>query len=87
MQQWTNWERVFSTRSAQHLHDATKEWLLGEKFSVRFVPRCYKQDKSGVRLVVRQSPVSEDVNTKVEGSTALKPLPDNDWGTYIRQKT
>jgi hypothetical protein len=29
--------------------------------------------------VIRQSLTSKDVNTEVEGSLALKPLPDNDW--------
>jgi hypothetical protein len=36
------------------------------------VPRYYKQDKSSVYLVVRQSPASKDVNTEVEGATALE---------------
>jgi hypothetical protein len=30
-------------------------------------------------VIVRQLPASKDVNTDVEGSTALKPLPDSDW--------
>jgi hypothetical protein len=63
----------------RQLRDATIEELLGEMFFVQPVPRCYKQVKSRVSLVVRQSPVSKDVNTEVERSTALrKPLPDND---------
>jgi hypothetical protein len=41
------------------------EELLVEVFSVRRVPRCYKQDKSSVELVVRQSPASEDVKRKL----------------------
>jgi hypothetical protein len=38
---------------------------------VRSVPRCYKQDKSRVYLVVRQSPASKGVNTEAEEATAL----------------
>jgi hypothetical protein len=45
MHQWYNWEAVFSTWSMLQLHEATVEEQLGEVFSVRFVPRCYKQDK------------------------------------------
>jgi hypothetical protein len=41
---------VFSTRTVRQLRDATIE-LLGEVFSMRFVPRCYKHDKSKVQLV------------------------------------
>jgi hypothetical protein len=33
------------------------------------VPRCYKQDKSRLQLVVRQN-----VNTEVEGFAALKAV-------------
>jgi hypothetical protein len=32
------------------------------------------QEKSRVYLVVRQSPASTDVNTEVEGSTALEAI-------------
>jgi hypothetical protein len=62
-----NWEAVFSTRSVPQLRVVTIE----ELFSVRSVPRCYKQDKSGVQLVVSQSPASKDVNTEAEEATAL----------------
>jgi hypothetical protein len=73
----------------RQLLDATVE-LLEAVFSVRSVPRCYKQDKSRVNQlesvrrvggwcemavsmgVVRQSPPGKDVNTEVEGSTALE---------------
>jgi hypothetical protein len=41
---------------------------------MRSVPRCYKQDKSRVKLVVRQPLVSKDVNTEVEGTTTLKAV-------------
>jgi hypothetical protein len=50
----------------RQLRDATKEELLEEVFSVRFMPRCYKQDKSRVYLVGRQSPASKGVNIKAE---------------------
>jgi hypothetical protein len=30
---------------------------------------CYKEDKSGVQLVVKQSPASKDVNTALEAVT------------------
>jgi hypothetical protein len=38
------------------------------------MPMCFKQDKSRVYLVVRQSPASKDMNTEVEGSTALEAV-------------
>jgi hypothetical protein len=41
---------------------------------VRSVPRCYKQDKSRVSLVVRQSPASKDVNTEAEETTVLETI-------------
>jgi hypothetical protein len=47
MHQWTNWEEMFSTRSVRQLRDATIE-LLEAVFSMRYVPRCHKQDKSTV---------------------------------------
>jgi hypothetical protein len=34
MQQWSNWEAVFSMRSVQYLHDTAIEELLEEVFSV-----------------------------------------------------
>jgi hypothetical protein len=58
----------------RQLRDVTIEELLGEVFSARSVPGCYKQDKSSVVLVVRESPTSKDVNTEVEGSTALESV-------------
>jgi hypothetical protein len=42
------WEVVFSTRSVQQLCEVKIEELMGEVFSVRSVPRCYKQDKSKI---------------------------------------
>jgi hypothetical protein len=48
-------------RSVRQLYDKTTEELMREAFSVRSMPRCYKQDKSRVWLVVRQSPTSEDI--------------------------
>jgi hypothetical protein len=41
MQQWSNWEAVFSMQSMQYLHDATIEELLEEVFSVWPVPSFY----------------------------------------------
>jgi hypothetical protein len=76
MHQWTNWDAIFSTRSVRQLRNATE--LLEAVFSMRPVQRCYKQGKSRIKIVVRQSPASKDVNTEVEESTAL-PLPGNDW--------
>jgi hypothetical protein len=58
----------------RQLREATIEELLGEMFSVRSVPMCYKQDTSRVYLVVRQSPASNDMNTEVEGCTALEAV-------------
>jgi hypothetical protein len=54
--------------------DATIEELLGDVFSVRSVPRSYKEANFRVYLVVRQSPASKDLNAEVERSTELKPL-------------
>jgi hypothetical protein len=65
---------VFSTRSVRKLRDATIDELLGEALSVPSLPRCYKQDKSRVWSVVRESPVSKGVNTEAEGSTALEAV-------------
>jgi hypothetical protein len=42
-----NWEAVFSTRSVRRLRAAKIE-LLETVFSIRYMPRCYKQDKSRV---------------------------------------
>jgi hypothetical protein len=58
----------------QQLCDVTIE----ELFSARSVPRCYKEGKSTVYLLLRQSPASKAVNTKTEGSTALEAVTDND---------
>jgi hypothetical protein len=71
MHQRTNWEAVFYMRSVRQLRDATIEEMLEVVFSMRYVPRCYKQDKSRFQSVVRQSPGSKDVNTEVEGSAGL----------------
>jgi hypothetical protein len=65
---------VFSTLSVRQLGDATVEELLEAVFSMRSVPRCYKQDKSTVWSVLRHSPVSKDVNTEVEEATALEAV-------------
>jgi hypothetical protein len=39
---------VFSNRSVRQLRDATIEELLEAVFSMRSVPRCYKQTVNGV---------------------------------------
>jgi hypothetical protein len=72
--QWSNWEAVFSTRSVRKLRDARLEDLLGEAFSMRSVPKCYKQDKSRIQLVVRQSPASKGVKMELEESTAFEAV-------------
>jgi hypothetical protein len=38
------------------------------------VSRRYKKDKSRILLVVRESPGSNDVNTEIDGSTALEAV-------------
>jgi hypothetical protein len=38
------------------------------------VPRCYKQDKSTVNLVVRQSLAIKDVNMEAEEATVLEAV-------------
>jgi hypothetical protein len=43
-------------------------------FSVWFVPRCYKKDKSRDQSVVRQSTASKAVNMEAEEATALKAV-------------
>jgi hypothetical protein len=58
----------------RYLRDVSIEKLLGEVFSVRSVPRCYKQDRFRVWLVVRQSPASTDVNTEIEKATTLEAV-------------
>jgi hypothetical protein len=35
-------------------------------FSVRSIPRCYKQDSWSNELVVRQSPASKNVSTEAD---------------------
>jgi hypothetical protein len=43
-------------------------------FSMRSMPLCYKQDKSRIRLVVRYSLTSKNMNTEVEKATALEAV-------------
>jgi hypothetical protein len=68
--QSTNWEEVFSIRSVRQLRDTTME-LLEALLSMQSVPRRYKQDKSRVQLVGRQSPGTKDVDTVTEGFTPM----------------
>jgi hypothetical protein len=56
------------------LLDATIEELLREVFSVRSVPRCYKQETCLESSELRQSPARKDVNREVERSTALEAV-------------
>jgi hypothetical protein len=58
------------------------EELLGAVFSVKPVPRFYKQDKARVELVVRQSPASEEVKRKLRKLWRWKPLPGDNRGRY-----
>jgi hypothetical protein len=51
--QWINLEVVFSAQSVRQLHEVTMEELLGDVFYVGSMPRCYKQDKSRVLVVMR----------------------------------
>jgi hypothetical protein len=48
---------VFSTRSVRQLRDAAVEELLGEVFSVRYVPRLYNEEqlrlRESLKMVVR----------------------------------
>jgi hypothetical protein len=54
----------------RQLRDAKIE-LFEEAFSVPAVPRCYKQNKSRVLSVMRQSPANKDVNMEFEEATAF----------------
>jgi hypothetical protein len=38
---------------------------------VQYMPRCYKQGRYRLQLVVRQSPASNGVNMEVEEAAAL----------------
>jgi hypothetical protein len=49
---------------------------------VRSLPNCYKQEKSRVQLVVRQSVASKDMNTEVEGSTSLEAVTRTTTGEH-----
>jgi hypothetical protein len=74
MHQWTNWEEVLSTHSMQQLYDAAIEELLETVFSMQSMLRCYKQDRSRVLLVGKESPASKGMNVQVEGSMALEAI-------------
>jgi hypothetical protein len=64
----------FSTRTVRQLRDATIENMFGNIFSVRSVPRCYKQENSRIWLVVRESRASKIVNTEAEEAAALEAV-------------
>jgi hypothetical protein len=62
---------VFSKRSVRQLRDATIKLL--EVFSMRSVPRCYKQDKSEFSEL-GESPASKGVNMEAKEVTALEAV-------------
>jgi hypothetical protein len=45
--QWINYEEMFCTQSVRQLRDATIE-LLKAAFSMLYMPRCFKQNKSTI---------------------------------------
>jgi hypothetical protein len=63
---------VFSTPSERKASETTIVGLLGTALSVRFVPRCYKQDESRISSVVfsdgseESRKFVENVNTEEE---------------------
>jgi hypothetical protein len=65
---------MFSTQFVRQLRDATREEAFEAVFSMRSVPKCYKQDKSRIYPVLRYSPTSKDVNTEAEEATALEAV-------------
>jgi hypothetical protein len=66
----------------------TIEELLGQVFSVWSISRCWnKQDKYRVWFTVRQSLISKDMNTEVEGCTALDALTRQLVTTQQTEKT
>jgi hypothetical protein len=59
----------------QELRDGKIEELLEEVFSLRSVPRCYKQDNSRVyELVGGQSSTSKGMNMEAKEATALEAV-------------
>jgi hypothetical protein len=46
----------------------------GTGFSVRSMPRCYKQDRWSNEFAVRKWPASKDMNTEAEEATALDAI-------------
>jgi hypothetical protein len=57
----------------RQLRDATIG-LLKAVFYIRSVPRCCRQDKSRVQLVVREWPEIKNVNMEDEEVTALEAV-------------
>jgi hypothetical protein len=64
---------VFYSRPVRKLRGATIE-LLEDTFSMRYVLRRYKQEKSIILLVLRESPDNKDVNTEADKATALEAV-------------
>jgi hypothetical protein len=60
---------LYAVRTTAALHSNGKN--LKAAFSMMSVLRCFKQGKSRVQLVVRQSPASKDVKAEAEEATAL----------------
>jgi hypothetical protein len=65
---------MFSTQSVRQLRDATIKESFEAVFSMRSVPKYYKQAKSRVCSVVRQSSTSKDMNTEADEATALEAV-------------
>jgi hypothetical protein len=49
MQQWSNWEEVFSAQFVRWLYNATTEELLGEAFSMWSVLRLCNEEQLRLR--------------------------------------
>jgi hypothetical protein len=63
---------VFSSRSAPDGCARNSDSNRGTVFSVRPVPRCYKQDSWSNELVVGQSPAGKNVSTEAEGIVEIR---------------
>jgi hypothetical protein len=59
---------AFSERSAKQQLNSNRETM----FSVRSVPRCYKQDNWSNELVVGEPPAGKNVNTEAEDIVGVR---------------
>jgi hypothetical protein len=50
---------------------------------VWFLPSSYKQNNSRIYLIVRQSQACKDVNTEIEGTTALEAVNQTTTGEDV----